>query len=78
MLRGLLTTLKEMFSEPITVQYPEQKRQVARRYKGRHTLKRYENGLEKCIGCRLCELRCPDFAIEVKDLEPVEEKETAA
>jgi len=66
MLRGLITTFKEMFSEPITVQYPEQKRPVARRYKGRHTLKRYENGLEKCIGCALCAAACPADAIFVE------------
>src|SRR5574340_1160082 len=74
MLRGLLTTFKEMFSEPVTVQYPEQKRPVARRYKGRHTLKRYENGLEKCIGCALCAAACPADAIFVEAAENTDDQ----
>src|SRR3989304_2759154 len=68
MLRGLLATLKEMVFDPVvTVQYPEHKRPVSRRYKGRHTLKRYENGLEKCIGCSLCAAACPTEAIVLGD-----------
>jgi hypothetical protein len=54
MLKGLLTTLLGLFQPTVTVQYPEVKRPVSSRFKGRHVLKRYDNGLEKCIGCSLC------------------------
>ncbi|MGB3701439.1 MAG: NADH-quinone oxidoreductase subunit NuoI [Anaerolineales bacterium] len=67
--RGLFTTLKEMFGRPITVQYPEHKLPVSRRFKGRHFLDRYENGLEKCIGCSLCAAACPADAIFVESSE---------
>ena len=51
MFRGLWTTLKSVFEKPVTVQYPEVKRPVRPRFKGRHILQRYDNGLERCIGC---------------------------
>jgi NADH-quinone oxidoreductase subunit I len=67
--RGLWTTLRFMFEKPVTVQYPEQKKPVKPRFRGRHVLHRYENGLEKCIGCSLCAAACPADAIFVESSE---------
>jgi NADH-quinone oxidoreductase subunit I len=74
MLRGMFTTFKALFEKPVTVQYPEQKRPVRPRYRGLHELKRYDNGLEKCIGCALCAAACPSDAIFVEAAENTDEE----
>ena len=69
LIKGFATTFKQMFEEPVTVNYPDVKRPVSNRFKGRHELKRYDNGLEKCIGCALCAAACPADAIFVEAAE---------
>ncbi len=63
--KGFAVTLKQLFKKPITQQYPEEKRPVYPRFRGRHRLWRYENGLEKCVGCSLCAAACPADCIRV-------------
>ncbi len=74
LVRGFATTFKHVLEGPVTVQYPEQERPLRERYKGRHALKRYDNGLEKCIGCALCAAACPADAIWVEAAENTDEE----
>ncbi|MGH2619402.1 MAG: NADH-quinone oxidoreductase subunit NuoI [Anaerolineales bacterium] len=72
-LRGMWTTFRMLFERPVTYQYPEVKRPVRERFKGRHELKRYDDGLEKCIGCSLCAAACPADCIFVESAENTDE-----
>lgn len=69
LLKGMAITFKHMIRPPVTIRYPDVKRPVRERFKGRHELKRYDNGLEKCIGCALCAAACPADAIFVEASE---------
>ncbi|HEY8739834.1 MAG TPA: NADH-quinone oxidoreductase subunit NuoI [Candidatus Dormibacteraeota bacterium] len=62
---ALGTTFKHLFKPPTTVQYPEELPPISSRHRGRHILHRYEDGLEKCVGCELCAAACPSKCILV-------------
>ena len=64
--KGLAVTFRTMFTAPVTGKYPQEKREKPQRFHGRHVLNRYEDGMEKCIGCQLCAGACPASCIYVR------------
>ena len=64
--KGRSITFKNYLEKPVTKQYPEEKRPVPNRTRGRHVLHRYEDGLERCVGCLLCQGTCPAGAIYIE------------
>ncbi|MEQ1814110.1 MAG: NADH-quinone oxidoreductase subunit NuoI [Candidatus Nitrotoga sp.] len=69
LLKGMALTGRYLFSRKITVQFPEEKTPQGYRFRGLHALRRYENGEERCIGCKLCEAVCPALAIAIESEE---------
>jgi NADH-quinone oxidoreductase subunit I len=66
LLQGMRVTWKQLFAKKVTVQYPEEKTPQSARFRGLHALRRYPNGQERCIACKLCEAVCPALAITIE------------
>jgi NADH-quinone oxidoreductase chain I len=63
---GLWRTLTYMFKPKVTINYPYEKGSISTRFRGEHALRRYPNGEERCIACKLCEAVCPAQAITIE------------
>src|SRR6056300_1004943 len=66
LLKGMSVTGRYFFRKKITIQYPEEKTPQSPRFRGLHALRRYPNGEERCIACKLCEAVCPAMAITIE------------
>ena len=66
---GMAVTWRYLFARKITIQYPEEKTPQSNRFRGLHALRRYPNGEERCIACKLCEAVCPAMAITIESSE---------
>ncbi|MBI1396210.1 MAG: NADH-quinone oxidoreductase subunit NuoI [Betaproteobacteria bacterium] len=72
LVKGMMLTGRHLFARKITVQYPDEKTPQSPRFRGLHALRRYPNGEERCIACKLCEAVCPALAITIES-EPRED-----
>ena len=66
LIAGLSLTARTLFRKKVTVNYPEEKTPQSPRFRGLHALRRYANGEERCIACKLCEAVCPALAITIE------------
>jgi len=69
LVKGMALTGRHLFRRKITVQYPEEKTPMSPRFRGLHALRRYPNGEERCIACKLCEAVCPALAITIESAQ---------
>lgn len=72
LLKGLSLTGRYLFAKKVTIQYPEERAPMSPRFRGLHAQRRYPNGEERCIACKLCEAVCPALAITI-EAEPRED-----
>ena len=72
LLAGMFLTLRYLFKKKVTINYPYEKNPLSPRFRGEHALRRYPNGEERCIACKLCEAICPAQAITIES-EPRED-----
>jgi NADH-quinone oxidoreductase subunit I len=63
--KGMYITLKKFFKPKVTINYPHERGKISNRFRGEHMLRRYEDGRERCIACKLCEAICPAQAITI-------------
>jgi len=66
LVKGMALTFSYIFKEKVTLNYPYQKGPLSPRFRGEHALRRYPNGEERCIACKLCEAVCPALAITIE------------
>ncbi|MDP7640932.1 MAG: NADH-quinone oxidoreductase subunit NuoI, partial [Alphaproteobacteria bacterium] len=66
LLKGMSITFRQMFSPSVTVNYPYERGPISARFRGEHALRRYPNGEERCIACKLCEAICPSQCITIE------------
>ncbi len=66
LIQGLMVTGRAFFAKKVTIQYPEEKTPQSPRFRGLHAQRRYPNGQERCIACKLCEAVCPAAAITIE------------
>ena len=69
LLQGMFLTFKYMFKAKVTINYPHEKGPLSPRFRGEHALRRYPNGEERCIACKLCEAVCPAQAITIESAQ---------
>lgn len=69
LLLGLRLTVQNLFTRKVTIQFPEERTPQSPRFRGLHALRRYPNGEERCIACKLCEAVCPALAITIESEE---------
>jgi len=66
LVKGMRLTGRNLFARKVTIQFPEEKTPQSPRFRGLHALRRYPNGEERCIACKLCEAVCPALAITIE------------